>query len=43
MIGYMRPTKRNWYNAGEKLTDLCRPYSDADLYADRDTGRLYWY
>ena len=28
--------------AGEQLTDLCRPYGSADLYAG-DDGRLYWH
>ena len=29
-------------DAGEQLTDLCRPYGSADLYAG-DDGRLYWH
>lgn len=28
---------------GERLTDLCRGYGSADLFADREAGRLYWY
>lgn len=28
--------------AGDQLTELCRPYGSADLYAG-DDGRLYWY
>ena len=27
--------------AGKQLTELCRPYDSADLFAD--DGRLYWY
>lgn len=28
--------------AGERLTDLCRPYGSADLWADPTDSKLYW-
>ena len=28
--------------AGERLTDLCRPYGSGDLWADPTDSKLYW-